>query len=34
MALKSQLGGVKKIYVVNEVFRDKILGVMHYGSEV
>ena len=34
MVLRSQLKDIKKIQVVKEVFRAKILGVMHYGSEV
>ena len=34
MVLRSQLRDIKKIQVVKEVFRAKILGVMHYGSEV
>jgi len=34
MVLRSQLRDMKKMQVVQEVFRAKILGVMHYGSEI
>ena len=34
MVLRIQLRDIKKIQVVKEVFRVKISGMMHYGSEV